>query len=289
MNLSDCSTCGEISSDAAMLERAGVVERTVAVADWTLRAAILLHALGLARALFTRAGSSLGTIALMDWGVAHETILSGEMLFAALILAAAVSIMIRPTIIALLGIASMVLLEACAGVKVGGFPFYELTPYANALRYLAPLALIPLLFFRGPVGIRTCSWILRAGLAVVFAIHGYEAWRLDPRFIDYIIGSGRNLGSFEISEDVASSLLRVIGMADVVVAALILVTCSRWLLAWLCIWALVTALSRPVSLGFQSYPEVLLRASHFLAPVALWWLAKSRHRTRDHRLESLLT
>lgn len=245
-------------------------------ADWTLRLAILLFAVGLARALFTRVGTSFGNLALMEWDVAHADILFAEKLAATLILAAAVSIVIRPTVVALLLIAAPIFAEACAGVRAGGFPFYELTPYANAMRYLTPLALIPLLFRSRPGAVTLSAWVLRLGLATIFLIHGYEAWQLHPQFIDYIIGSGRKLGEIEISESTASRLLRWIAVLDLVAAVMVLVSCSRWLLAWLCIWGLVTALSRPLSAGFQAYPEVLLRASHFLGPVALWWLILAR-------------
>jgi len=268
---------------SATLEQASAEEsgkeaqRALIRADWTLRLAILLFAVGLARALFTRVGTSLGNLALMEWNVAHADILFAEKLGAVLILAAAVSIVIRPTLVALLLVAAPVFVEACAGVRAGGFPFYELTPYANAMRYLTPLALIPLLFRSRPLAATLSAWILRLGLATIFLIHGYEAWQLHPQFIDYIIGSGRKLGEIEISESTASRLLRWIAVVDLVAAVLVLVSCSRWLLAWLCFWGLVTALSRPLSAGLQSYPEVLLRASHFLGPVALWWLILARN------------
>ncbi len=250
------------------------------LADLLLRVTILLFAAGLARALYTRAGTSLGSIALLEWGVPHARILLMEQLAAGLVFAAALSLWIRPTALALLVIAALVFTEACAGVRAGGFPFSDYTPYAHALRYLTPLALIPLISsapWLGSAGVRcrTSGWILRIGLATVFAIHGYEAWMLHPQFIDFIIGSGRTLGGLDISEAAASSILKVIAIVDLIVAALVLLHTSPALLAWLGFWGLVTALSRPVSLGFASYPEVLLRASHVLAPVAVGLLVRA--------------
>ena len=158
----------------------------IRIADWLLRIAILLYALGLVRALFTRAGTSIGSIALLEWEVPHAQILIGEKTAAALILLCAVTVIIRPTTLALLIIAGLVFAEACAGVRAGGFHFYELNVYAHALRYLAPLALIPLisssrLFSSMAIRRQASAWILRIGLAAVFIIHGYEAWRSPAR------------------------------------------------------------------------------------------------------------
>lgn len=255
--------------------RAGVSLTSPArLADLLLRLAVLLFALGLARALFTRAGTSFGSIALLEWGVSHDRILLIEKLGAGLVLVCAVSLFIRPTVLALVVVSGLVFGEAWAGIRAGGFPFSELTPYASALRYLTPLALIPLVasaaWFGGRLPrYRISAWILRIGIATVFAIHGYEAWMLHPQFIDFIIGSGMTLGGLEISEAAASTLLKGIAIVDVIVAVLVLLHTSPALLGWLCLWGLVTALSRPVSLGFASYPEVLLRASHVLAPLAV--------------------
>ncbi|MEX1049689.1 MAG: hypothetical protein WED15_09180 [Akkermansiaceae bacterium] len=243
-------------------------------ADWLLRIAILLYALGLTRGLFTRVGSSIGSIALLEFDIDHAHILLGEMIGASLVLLCAFSLLIRPTAVALLVIATLVLTESVAGVRAGGFPFFALNPYAQTLRYLTPLALIPLITtsrFRPSLILRCqlSAWMLRIGIATLFTTHGYEAWRLHPQFIDFIIGSGLTLGGFEISETTASSMLKIIAAIDIIAAALVLLHPSPVLVAWLSFWGLVTALSRPISLGFASYPEVLLRASHVLAPLAL--------------------
>ena len=254
-------------------------------AAWVLRAAILLHALGVARALFTRTGTSIGNIALMDWGTSHNQILFWEKAGATLLVALAISLFIRPTTITLLGISALIFAETLAAVKAGGFPFFAWMPYAAGLRYLTPLALLALVI-GGRVQLAThlrrgiCSWVLRIGLAVVFVIHGIEALKLHPGFIDLIIGSGRVLLGWDISEEMAVIALRVIFVVDMIVASLVLIRTWPPLLAWLAFWGLVTALSRPIALGFPAYPEVLLRASHVLAPLAIWLLVRdARHHT----------
>ena len=250
-------------------------------ADWLLRLAVLLHACGLARALFTRVGSSIGSIALMHWDVAHAQILLAEKFAASVVVLAAVTVLIRPTLVALLLISGMIFIEALAALWAGGFHFFQLTPYAQALRYLTPLALIPLVpRLRVPgsdaARRRLSAWVLRLAIAMVFVTHGYEAWKLHPHFLDFVLVAGRDLAGIDMAESAAAVILRIIGVVDFVVAAWVLLRPNRPLLLWLGFWGLITALARPVTLGFASYPEVLLRASHVLAPIALGLLLLRR-------------
>lgn len=246
-------------------------------ADWLLRGAVLIYAAGLVVAIFTRNGSSIGEIALMEWGVSHARIFLAEKIVASLALALALSLLFRPISLVLAALAGLALAEAYAGYRAGGYSFAEYKPFAEALRILTPLALIPLILSRtvypSETGRRAATgWILRAGLAIVFFTHGLEAFGQSPVFIDLIIGSARKFFTVALSEAAAIKLLHLIAWLDIAVAVLVLVRPSRPLLGWLCFWGLVTALSRPLALGFGAYPEVLLRVSHFLAPIALWFL-----------------
>lgn len=244
-------------------------------ADWLLRITVVIFAAGLAIAIFTRNESSIGDIALMEWGLPPGQIFLWERIVVTLLFAGAVSLLFYPSSLVLIAIAGAVFAEAYAGYRSGGYAFAEYTPFAEALRYLTPLALIPLTWATvrfEPWRSTMAAWILRVGLATVFFMHGLEALWQHPGFIDLILGSARNLFGLGLSEAVAVKLLQVIGWADLAVALLLLIRPSRPLLSWLCFWALVTALSRPIGLGFGAYPEVLLRASHILAPAALWWL-----------------
>lgn len=55
------------------------------------------------------------------------------------------------------------------------------------------------------------------------------------------------------------------------------------LVLWLSFWGLITALSQVTGLGLpgglSEYPEVLLRAPHFLAPLALLFLFSATYRS----------
>ena len=250
--------------------------------------AILVYALGVTVAVFTRSGSALGDIALMDYGVGHVQIFFWERMVAVVLLGAALSILAFPTVFALVVIGGMAALEAYAAHRSGGFPFAEYTPLAVALRYSTPLALVPLVWTRriAPAGrwrAATASWILRSAVAIVFLIHGLEAIWLHPGFIDLIIGSARNALGLAVTEATAAQILRVIGIVDIVVAGLILVRPWKPLLGWICFWGLITALARPLAYGVGAYPEVLLRSSHILAAVAIWWLVHSPETAADKR------
>lgn len=259
-------------------------------AGWLLRATIILYSLGVAAALFSRSGSAIGDIALMDFGIGHGTIFFWERAIAIFLLVAALSLLAYPTVVAAAAIAALAFLEAYAAYRSGGFPFAEYTPLTSALRYLTPLALIPLILTQsiqvpGRWRAIASASILRAGLAIVFLSHGFEALWLHPEFVDYIIGSFRNIFNIAVTESTAAATLKIIALVDLVVALLILIRPWRPLLAWLCFWGLLTALSRPLAHGLGAYPEVLVRAAHVLAPIAIWWILAGL-RSPDTRTKS---
>lgn len=259
--------------------------RSCRIADWLLRAAIVFFALGLVRALFTRVGTSLGSIALLHWDMPHASILFAEKAGSAVVLVAALSLLVRPTVAALWVVAVPVFAESIAGVLAGGFHFSSLTPYAHALRYTTPLALIPLIahagYFGTPETRRTISaWLLRLATATVFMVHGYEAWKLHPHFIDFVLTVSSGMFRADMEESTAAMILKSIAVVDWIVAVWLLVKPSWPLLGWLAFWGLVTALARPLTLGFASYPEVLLRVSHVFAPLAIGFLVLGGKSTR---------
>lgn len=239
-----------------------------------LRVSLVLMAMGYYVALTTRAGSHFGSIALFKFGVPHDTILAWEFGMARVLVLLAILTWFRFGCWAALLIGLIVMAESFAGVFAGGFPFFEHTPWAWALRFGAPFGLAVLLWKWTPQPrwtIQSGDWILRLSIAAVFIIHGLEAFWQHPQFIDFIIGSA-NIVSWEISELAAVRTLVVIAAVDLAVAALVLVWPRTPLLFWLAFWGLVTALSRPLAYGFASYPEVLIRAPHVLAPFAVMTL-----------------
>lgn len=236
-----------------------------------LRVSLLVMALGYYVALTTRAGSHFGSIALFKFGVAHDTILAWEFGVGRVLVLLAVLVWFRFGCWAALLMGLVLLSESIAGVFAGGFPFFEHTPWAWALRFGTPFGLAVLLWREAspPVWCRAgAEWILRVAIAAVFAIHGLEALWKHPQFIDLVIGSADTFG-WELGEAAVVRTLFVIAVVDLVVAGLVLVWPRPGVLIWLAVWGLVTALSRPLAYGFASYPELLMRAPHYLAPLAV--------------------
>jgi hypothetical protein len=117
-------------------------------------------------------------------------------------------------------------------------------------------------------------WLLSIGLAAVFFSHGWGAFHGHAHFIDLIIGSAANLLGMRVTELQALHVLTVIGVVDIAVALLVLARPSRGVLLWMATWGLITALSRMSAFGWMGYSDVLLRATHVLAPLALLWLVR---------------
>lgn len=257
------------------LIRAGDGERNWReIVSRLLRIAVFIHMVGLTYALYTRAGSSIGGVALMDWGVTHATIAFHEKLWSLVLLLMATVLLFKPVALLPFFISAAIFADTAAAYRFGGAPFVEWVYFTNALRYALPLALGIFLMSEKPWSARATSWLLRIALAVVFAFHGLEAIQQHPRFIDFLIGSASKLTGLRISESAAVFLLKIIGGVDLFVAALLLV--KRWpaLLAWLCFWSLLTALSRITTYGFMSFPETLIRSSHIIAPLAIYALSR---------------
>lgn len=88
---------------------------------------------------------------------------------------------------------------------------------------------------------RALEWVLRVALFGEFLGHGYFAFVQSPNFVKLITGVTG------VTDDVALTLLRVIGVVDFGVALLALAYPSRALAIYAAMWGLMTALSRPLS------------------------------------------
>lgn len=243
-----------------------------------LGAAVILTALGMTVAAFRGDGTAVNAWLFMEARFPHES--------AALIERSAVLIMLGAAIAGaawrcwplFLPAMACFLAEASARWCVGGTAYSDWAFMTHAARYVAPFALMLLLLGvarRGATGewsTRSGKWALQLSLAVLFAVHGLEALKANPVFIDLIIGSAQNLAGMRVSEATARTGLEIIGVVDFLVAGAILIFPNRVVLGWAAFWAALTAFSRMTAGGWGAYPEVLLRASYFLGPIALWLL-----------------
>jgi hypothetical protein len=238
-------------------------------AAWLLGGAVTVTMAGMAVAAFRGDGTSINAYLFLAVELPHGVAGRIEAVAVALVLGLSVAALLRPVWPLLLPVTAYLFADALAAWSQRGFPFAEWAVTANAPRYLGPLALVFLATSK-PWATRLGEWILRVGLAVVFAVHGLEALRLHPWFIDLLISSAANLAGFRLNEAVASGLLRVIGAVDVAIAVGLLVKPVPALLGWAAFWGAVTAWSRVTANGWGAYPEVLMRAVHYLGPLVVW-------------------
>lgn len=115
--------------------------------------------------------------------------------------------------------------------------------------------------------------VLRWATAIVFLAHGIEAWLLNPKFVDLLLLSANQLLGADLTQESAESLLKLIGVADILAAFGCMFSRWRPLLWWMAAWGLITASSRLVAYPWQmALHETLTRVAHFGLPlaVALW-------------------
>jgi hypothetical protein len=161
--------------------------------------------------------------------------------------------------------AGWLLVNAHATAINGGKAFAELAVPAHATRWGMFVALA-LLVLRSPQKDQLANWVLRIVCALTFAIHGWEAFRLNPPFQDLLFVTAGHLG-IGLSEGVCHGLLRAIGVMDMVLAVSVLAVHVRPLLVWMGCWGLITAASRPVTMGLDAWPEFAMRLPNSAAPL----------------------
>lgn len=252
-----------------------------------LRGLILVHALGIA-AMYLFAefekDSSIWSLLVIDWSFSEATAYlvddSGHWLF----LISAVVLLVLPLFqkqesekpTNKVNLALQILLlcfiafwpAAMAAAKSFRHPneFPEsYTLASHSARYLLPVALIALLLSKENLAM----WLLRIGSSLTFFFHGLAAIFQKASFVDFLLNSSQNLLAWDMPESTANTLLYLIGAIDVAVAILILIEKSRFVAGYMASWGLITAASRMTAGGIEQYPELLIRAAHFGAPLVL--------------------
>ncbi|HVR36897.1 MAG TPA: hypothetical protein VMS21_13700, partial [Methylomirabilota bacterium] len=255
-------------------------------AIWLLGVAVVITCAGMTAATWRGDGTSINSFLFLELGWSHEAAGRYERLAMVIVLMLSVCGMIRPRWVLLLPVAVYGFLEALAGWHQGGYPFSEWTPAARAPAYLAPVVLVLLYEARGrsdPAGQWRrviAEWLMRVAMASVFLVHGLEAFRLHPRFVDLILSSSWSLTGLRWSEADAATLLRVIGVLDIALAISLVIRPWRVVLAWMAFWAGLAAASRMTAHGWGAYPEFLVRATYVMVPLALWAMVYGTPRWR---------
>lgn len=160
--------------------------------------------------------------------------------------------------------AAWLLFNAWAVAGNGGKAHAELSIPAHATRWMLPIVLA-LLIARPGSSRPLANWLLRAACALTFAVHGWEALRLHPGFQDLIYVTGARFG-IEVAPVACHGLLHAIGLMDFLLALGVLLIHSPMALRWMAFWGVLTALSRPLSIGWDAWPELAIRLANGACP-----------------------
>lgn len=116
------------------------------------------------------------------------------------------------------------------------------------------------------------EWVLRIGVAMEFAGHGWLALGTYPPWLAFFRAVGLN-------DEIGETLMPVVGVWDLFLALMVLVYPIRALVAWMAFWGLWTAFLRPLS--GQPIVEMIERGANFGAPLALLLLRGAPGNWRD--------
>jgi hypothetical protein len=240
-----------------------------------LRLATGVMCLGLALNAFS--GTAIGTFLFMEWEWSHSASVQAEYILGYMILVVGGSAFLYPVRPLLVLAAAYTFLVAYMGYRMGGYHFSEYTLFAYFVRIVTPLAFMVALVIgkNNWIQARNTDWskvllrVMAISLAITFFTHGVEALGGHPYFVDMIIGSGINLFGVYIPESAAVQALFVIGCVDILTSLWILIRPNIYVALWMGTWGLVTAFARITETGWMSYPEVLVRAPHYLVPLAI--------------------
>jgi len=253
-------------------------KQIISTIRWLLSAAILVHAIGLFATVFGMRQTHFGNFLFLVMGMPHSEALFYEHASVSIFFLLCIINLFHTRLYTLLPIAGYIFFESWAGYYQGGYRYSDFTLMAHMMRYMTPMALVVLCAWpfrstlEAALRLKATEWLLRFSLAVLFFIHGLEAYYSYPGFLDLIIGSARNLIGIQIAESTSVTLLKGIGILDFAVALLVLVRPRKKVLFWALFWGALTAFSRVTAVGTAAYIEVLFRASHMVAPFALWMI-----------------
>ncbi len=162
-----------------------------------------------------------------------------------------------------------------------GEPFASLSLGEHAVRYCAAAALSLLLMHStsisraGDLGQPWAMRLLVIASAATFVVHGYKAVLRYSPFTDLILLTDMNMTGIGLSQSTAESALVVIGIIDILVAALLMLSrCAGFALyrsfaLYMVFWGCLTSLSRVTAYGWEAWPETLIRAANWGAPLAI--------------------
>lgn len=226
--------------------------------------------MGIGMALLYKTGTAVGARLFMSDELAHPDSVRVERALALVSLAAVMALFARPTRAIGAGVlAALALLLAWATVDQGGVPFSEWAWPAHAMRIAAPVALLWSAAARGrsrdSAGM---EWLVRLACSAVFVVHGLEAMRAHPWFVDLTISAARETIGLTLRQPTVERLLVGVGVVDIAATVHVLARgrAGAWYMA---IWGSFTALLRVLAYGPGAVAETIVRLPHGLLPLML--------------------
>lgn len=158
--------------------------------------------------------------------------------------------------------------------SVRGEPFAEWALGEHAVRYLCPIVIF---VWSGWQVESEESWRRSIGVgllviasAATFAVHGYKALQWYGPFVDLILLTDARWTHFGLEQATTERGLWVIGVIDIVVASLLILTRWRWVALYMAVWGFIVTLSRTTAFGLDGWSETLIRSANGGVPLALW-------------------
>ncbi|MCM8535053.1 MAG: hypothetical protein NE334_03885 [Lentisphaeraceae bacterium] len=112
--------------------------------------------------------------------------------------------------------------------------------------------------------------------SLTFLVHGWEAYNLNPPFQDLLYSTSSIFG-FSLSESINFTILKIVGIMDLTLVFVILFYRNSKIFLWMAFWGLITALSRPLTIGFEAWPEFAMRIANCALPLGLFLFFKNQH------------
>jgi hypothetical protein len=112
------------------------------------------------------------------------------------------------------------------------------------------------------------EWLLRVGVAGEFVGHGLLAVYGKAQWIGWISQM------LHVDTGLATTLLLLVGLSDILVAIIVLLKPINAVLLWAAFWGFWTALVRP--LVGESVLDFIERSANWAAPLALYFFYKGR-------------
>ncbi len=144
---------------------------------------------------------------------------------------------------------------------------YQFALFSQFARVALPLSLLLLDNLKG-----RDDWalILRIGIAATFFGHGLEALSLHPKFLDFLMDFSEVYLGFELLQNHAYTILYVIGVIDLAVALLALVTRFNMIFLYMALWGLITAICRITYFEGSGIMPFMVRSAHWVIPLVLF-------------------